>query len=151
MNITTAMYLDAAHTAVLVNGNISVPVSDKNQEWREVLAWVARGNTIAEFLAPEFAEQLRSAIATVAPVKSVRIGDRNNKATWVIQYSGNITPQQRAAAEAIIDLYSYDPAQIPFVLLERAAIRQLILDAAAQPGAAKVYTDYAARAPLPID
>lgn len=52
MNITTAKWVDAGHTAIQINGNLSVPVDRANRDYREVKAWIDAGGIVTEYVAP---------------------------------------------------------------------------------------------------
>ena len=51
--------------------------------------------------------KLYNAIAAVCPVVGLSIGDRNNRATWRIDFAPEATQQQKDAAAAVIA--SFDP------------------------------------------
>lgn len=45
---------------------------------------------------------LHEALARVAPIAGVSIGDEADRSTWTIHYDGEATPEQIAAAEAVV-------------------------------------------------
>jgi len=45
---------------------------------------------------------LHEAVARVAPIVGITVGDKNNRATWVVQFTDAATPDQIAAASRVI-------------------------------------------------
>jgi len=74
-------------------------------------------------------------IRGVCPIHGVSIGNYSNKSTWIPQFKPESTPEQRAAAQAVIDAFDDSPAaqaeweedQKP----ERKAVRQAVAQAVA--------------------
>lgn len=52
------------------------------------------------------APQLHAAVAKVAPIVGVSIGDPKDKTTWSIQFAPGATAQQISAAQAILQSFS---------------------------------------------
>lgn len=50
--------------------------------------------------------RLHSALASVAPIRSVCIGRLNDKATWAVTFSDTATEAERLAAQAVLDAFS---------------------------------------------
>ena len=73
--------------------------------------------------------KLSQAIAAVAPIHGVSVGQQNDKATWRIDFKDEATPEQRAAAAEV--LTSFDAQKV----LHNAAIDAQIAGLeAASPG-----------------
>lgn len=53
---------------------------------------------------------LHIAVSAVAPIDGVSIGDRTNKATWTVSFKEIATPEQRVAAQQVID--AFDPQTV---------------------------------------
>lgn len=68
------------------------------------------------------------AISAVAPIHGVSIGNVDDKKTWRIDFKDEATPEQRAAAQAVIE--AFDP-----VAAVRPDYRQLRLEAYRARGA----------------
>lgn len=49
------------------------------------------------------AGELHLLIAPVCPIVSVRLGEVGRKSTWEIQFAPEATPQQRAAAQVVLN------------------------------------------------
>lgn len=54
--------------------------------------------------------QLDAAVRTVCPIHGVSIGRKDDKTTWRIDFVDDATPQQRTAAQALIDGFVVNPA-----------------------------------------
>jgi hypothetical protein len=79
------------------------------------------------------AQRLHQAVAAVAPVVGVSIGEETEKDTWQIDFAPEATEQQRAAAEAVIA--ELDPtapvAEAPSLEQRVAAIESALAEAKA--------------------
>jgi hypothetical protein len=51
--------------------------------------------------------KLDAAIKAVCPIHGVSIGRWDDRSTWRIDFKGEATPEQRAAAQSVVD--SFDP------------------------------------------
>lgn len=51
---------------------------------------------------------LHDAVAAVAPILGIAIVHAHDRNSWVIQYDGSETPEQRAAAEAVLLAYDFN-------------------------------------------
>ena len=70
--ITAAQYIDASHDTVLVNGSMCVPAVEANRHYREVLAWVATGNVIANENPPPAPPTNDEAYATILENRAIK-------------------------------------------------------------------------------
>ncbi len=57
--------------------------------------------------------QLDNAIKAVCPIDGISIGRKDNKATWRIDFKDEATPEQRTAAQAVMDAFVWDEKQQP--------------------------------------
>jgi hypothetical protein len=48
---------------------------------------------------------VENAVKAAVPIVGIRFGNINDKTTWVIQFTDAATPQQRAAAQAVVDAF----------------------------------------------
>lgn len=69
--------------------------------------------------------RLDQSISAVAPIYGVSVADETDKATWRIDYAQDATPEQRAAADAVIA--AFEPSDLATVKAEAKA--QIDLDA----------------------
>lgn len=51
---------------------------------------------------------LHQAVALVAPIVGISIGSYDNRSSWIVQYADGATPEQIAAAEAVIDAFDIE-------------------------------------------
>lgn len=56
------------------------------------------------------AAALDEAVKVVCPITGVSIGNRSDKTTWNIDFAEAATPQQRTAAQAVIDAFDVNAA-----------------------------------------
>mgnify|MGYP001228375831 CR=1 FL=1 len=54
---------------------------------------------------------LHSRVAQVCPIEGVSMGSFSDKQTWSITYSQGATPEQQAAAQAVLSVETYDNLQ----------------------------------------
>ena len=60
--------------------------------------------------AADVALELHEKVSAAAPISGVSIGKKDDKATWRIDFKPEATPEQRAAAQQV--LQEFDPATI---------------------------------------
>lgn len=67
--------------------------------------------------------ELDRQISLVAPIHGVSIGDKNNKSTWRVDFKEGTTPEQMAAAQAVIDAFDGNAID---ALVQQAQDRQRV-------------------------
>ena len=70
------------------------------------------------------ARRLHTLVTRVAPVAGVRIGDPDDRATWELDFEATATPEQRAAAQAVVD--NTDPQTVIADDVEAEAQRRIL-------------------------
>lgn len=58
-------------------------------------------------------ERLHAAVANVAPIVGISVGDVQERASWRVDFADDATPEQRAAAAAVIDTFDPDAPVVP--------------------------------------
>lgn len=54
-----------------------------------------------------FAARLHYAIERVCPIHGVSVGRRDDRSTWIAHFKDEATPDQKIAAQSVIDLMDY--------------------------------------------
>lgn len=56
-------------------------------------------------------------VAAVAPIKGIRFVDIDDPSTWVIDFASEATPEERTAAQAVIDAIDVGSLQTPMEIV----------------------------------